>query len=60
MAGQDAVQVVVREGWLVVDPSTGEQVGGGKRLSVPEGLADQWTRAGWAEPAKPPAKRTTG
>ncbi len=58
MAASNGVQVIVRDGWLVVDPATGEQVGGGSTLDLPSELADQWTKAGWVRTtSKPAAKR---
>jgi hypothetical protein len=53
----DSVQVTVRDGWLVVDPTTGEQTGARSILDVPPELAEQWIAAGWVEPSQPATKR---
>ena len=52
-----SVQVTVRDGWLVLDPATGQQTGAGSVLDVPPELAEQWIGAGWVEPSKPSPKR---
>ena len=59
MAGSDTTAVTVCDGYLVVDPASGEQVGGGTRLHLPAALAEQCAAAGWVEPTKPAPRRST-
>ncbi len=52
-----SVKVKVRDGWLVYDGQ--QQRSAGETVETDPDTAEQWVAAGWAEPVKAPARKST-